>query len=108
MLQFGVLTANSHYIPIGVCLTNGEDTQTFEILFNWIKESTTNIPYALMSDGDKACRRAALTVFGEIVLLMCYYHQRKSVKRKLAFVKEKDDQLFHNILTYLIKSTYLL
>ena len=30
---------------------------------------------------------------------MCYYHQRKSVKRKLAFVKEKDDQLFHNILT---------
>ena len=99
MLQFGVLTANSHYIPIGVCLTNREDTQTFEILFNWIKESTTNIPYALMSDGDKACRRAALTVFGEIVLLMCYYHQKKSVKRKLAFVKEKDDQLFYNILT---------
>ena len=52
MLQFGVLTANSHYIPIGVCLTNHEDTQTFEILFNWIKETTTNIPYALISDED--------------------------------------------------------
>ena len=92
----------------GIIVSRQRWEVSFEILFNWIKETTNNIPYALMSDGDKACRRAALTVFGEIVLLMCYYHQKKSVKRKLAFVKEKDDQLFHNILTYLIKSTYLL
>ena len=51
-----------------------------------------------MSDGDKVCRQAAMNVFGEIVLLMCFYHQKKSVKRKLAFIKEKDDQVFQNIL----------
>ena len=27
------VTANGHFVPIGVCLTNREDTETFEFLF---------------------------------------------------------------------------
>ena len=86
------MTANGHFVPIGVCLTNREDTETFEFLFKWIKESATNAPYALMSDADMASRNAAVNIFGDkLVLLMCYYHQKKAVKRKLQFVKEKDE-----------------
>ena len=99
MLQFGVLTANGHFVPIGVCLTNREDTETFEFLFKWIKESATNAPYALMSDADMASRNAAVNIFGDkLVLLMCYYHQKKAVKRKLQFVKEKDETVFQSIM----------
>ena len=93
------VTANGHFVPIGVCLTNREDTETFEFLFKWIKESATNAPYALMSDADMASRNAAVNIFGDkLVLLMCYYHQKKAVKRKLQFVKEKDETVFQSIM----------
>ena len=73
--------------------------ETFEFLFKWIKKTATNAPYALMSDADMACRNAAVNVFGDkLLLLMCYYHQRKAVRRKLAFVKEKDDAVFQSIM----------
>ena len=81
-----------------MALSNSEDSEVFEFVFQFIDSKCRNPPSAIMADGDKAARKAAKKVFPLATLLMCWWHMLKNVKKNTQWLKHKDEEVYNDII----------
>ena len=59
------------------------DTDTFKLIFGYLKDNGFPAPTALQADGCKATRKGLKEIWPECDLSMCYFHTKKNCKHEL-------------------------
>ena len=79
----GIISPTESFLPVLSGIQDKLDTDTFRIIFKWIKDQGLPAPTALQADGDRATRKAAKEIWPECELSMCWYHCKKNCRREL-------------------------
>ena len=101
LIFVGIISPADGFLPVLAALQDKLDTETFRLIFRWIKENGFPEPTALQADGDKATRKAAREIWPDIDLCMCWYHVKKNCKRELSklTISHQNISFSHQMLT---------
>ena len=79
----GIVSPTEGFLPVLCGIQDRLDTETFRLIFRWIKENGFPEPSTIQADGDRATRRAVKEIWPDCDLSMCWYHVKKNCKREL-------------------------
>lgn len=87
----GTIDKDRHFHLFGTLVSKDEKAADFEFAFKTVKDAVRKIfnhqmnPKIIISDAAGAIHNGAKAVFGtEILILMCWFHLKKAVKKILA------------------------
>ena len=84
----GIISPTEGFLPIFAGIQDHLDTETFKLIFSYMKENGFPAPTALQADGCKATRKALKEIWPDCDLCMCYFHTKKNCKRELGKFSE--------------------
>ena len=79
-------------------LSNREDKEAFNFLFDLVKETAELSAIAVMADADKAITSSLRDKLPQAKRLTCIFHVMKNVKQRLAKVKSTDQAVYNKII----------
>ena len=79
LIFVGIISPIEGFLPILAGIQDHLDTETFKLIFGYLKDNGFPAPTALQADGCKALKE----IWPECDLSMCYFHTKKNCKREL-------------------------
>ena len=79
----GIISPTEGFLSILAGIQDHLDTDTFKLIFGYLKDNGFPAPTALQADGCKATRKALKEIWPECDLSMCYIQTKKNCKREL-------------------------
>lgn len=89
VFQIGTSDMNRKFHPFGIAVCTHETTKDFEFIFKSLKEVVAKQfdvelkPRYLIADAAKSIHNAFTSVFRETTTIMCWFHMRKAVVKRM-------------------------
>jgi len=120
LVIYGITDIQGKFHPVAFMITSNESEEDFVEFYKSIKELAAELdiefePQFIMQDACQASYNAALNVFPNVKVLMCYYHVKAQIlKHRDLIAKHKYDELMkdmtdlhysENVVEFITKKT---
>ena len=98
LIFFGSSTKEGKFNGIGAVLSNREDKEAFDFLFDFVKQTAEPVPISVMADADKAITSSLRDKLPQCKRLTCFFHVMKNVRQRLSRVKAIDKSVYNQLM----------
>ena len=98
LMFFGSSTKEGKFNGIGAVLSNREDKEAFDFLFDFVKQTAEPVPISVMADADKAITSSLRDKLPQCKRLTCFFHVMKNVRQRLSRVKAIDKSVYNQLM----------